>query len=47
MEDHVKAYLVQKFDAGARSGLKADPGQVSHEMKFAKDANEVENSTTD
>ena len=39
MEDHVKAYLVQKFDAGARTGLKADPVQVSHEMKFAKDAN--------
>lgn len=37
MEDHVKAYLVQKFDAGARSGLKADPVQVSLEMKFVKD----------
>ena len=39
MTDRVKAYLVQKFDAGARSGLKADPVQVSREMKFAKDEN--------
>ena len=39
MTDRVKSYLVQKFDAGARSGLKADPVQVSREMKFAKDEN--------
>lgn len=39
MADHVKTYLVQKFDAGARSGLKADPVQVAHEMKFIKDDN--------
>ena len=42
MEVHVKVnlvLLVQKFDAGARSKLKADPIQVSHEVKFAKDAN--------
>lgn len=42
MTDRVKAYLVQKFDAGARSGLKADPVQVSREMKFAKDENGME-----
>ena len=39
MEVHVKVNLVQKFDVGARSKLKADPIQVSHEVKFAKDAN--------
>ena len=41
MEDKVKNYLMQKFDEGARSGLKVDPAQVSREMKFAKDANGV------
>ena len=39
MTDHVKAYLEQKFDTGSVSGLKADPTQVSHEMKFVKDKN--------
>ena len=39
MEAHVKAYLVQKFDEGARSGQKADPLQVSREMKLVKDEN--------
>ena len=39
MEDHVKNYLMQKFNAGARSGLMVDPAQVSREMKLAMDAN--------
>ena len=39
MTDRVNAYLEQKFDAGSVSGLKADPLQVSHEMKFVKDKN--------
>ncbi|KAL9985193.1 hypothetical protein ACROYT_G007563 [Oculina patagonica] len=39
MTDHVKNYLQKKFNTGARSGLKADPVQVSHEMKFLKDDN--------
>ena len=39
MTDRVKAYLEQKFDAGSVSGLKADPIQVSNEMKFVKDKN--------
>ena len=30
---------MQNFNAGARSGLKVDPAQVSREMKLAKDAN--------
>ena len=32
-----KDYLVQKFDAGTKTGLKADPVQVSREMKYVKD----------
>ena len=39
MTDPVKAYLEQKFDAGSGSGLKADPIQVSNEMKLVKDKN--------
>ena len=34
---HVKAYLVQKFDTGCRTGQKADPVQVAREMKIIKD----------
>ena len=34
---HVKAYLVQKFDTGCRSGQKADPVQVAREKKIVKD----------
>ena len=34
---HVKAYLVQKFDTGCRSGQKADPIQVALEKKIVKD----------
>ena len=37
MEAHVKAYLVQKFDTGCRTGQKADPVQVAREMKIVKD----------
>ncbi len=32
--EKVKAYLVEKFEAGERSGTKADPLSVSREMKF-------------
>ena len=34
---HVKAYFVQKFDTGCRSGQKADPVQVAREKKIVKD----------
>lgn len=34
---HVKAYLVQKFDTGCRSGQKADPVQVPREENIVKD----------
>ena len=34
---HVKAYLVQKFDTGCRTGQKADPVQVARKMKIVKD----------
>ena len=37
MGDNVRAYLTEKFDAGAISGLTVDPVQVSCEMKLAKD----------
>ena len=37
MEAHVKAYLVEKFDTGCRTGQKADPVQVAREMKIVKD----------
>ena len=32
--EKVKAYLVEKFEAGERSGTKADLLSVSREMKF-------------
>ena len=37
MTEKFKAFLVRKFNAGATSGQKADPIQVSKDMKFAKD----------
>ena len=37
--EKVKAYLIEKFEAGERSGAKADPLSVSNEMKFKKDEN--------
>ena len=37
MGEKARAFLVSKFDAGALSGLKADPVQVSREMKRVKD----------
>ena len=37
--EKVKAYLVEKFEAGERSGTKADPLSVSREMKFLKGDN--------
>ncbi|KAK3709231.1 hypothetical protein QZH41_015435, partial [Actinostola sp. cb2023] len=40
MTDKAKAFLVDKFDQGTRSGLKADPIQISKEMKLIKDSTE-------
>ncbi len=37
--EKVKAYLVEKFEAGERSGTKAEPLSVSREMKFPKGDN--------
>ena len=37
--EKVKAYLVEKFEVGERSGTKADPLSVSREMKFLKGDN--------
>ena len=39
MSDKVKSFLVTHFDTGAVTGQKADPAQVSREMKQAKDEN--------
>ena len=33
MTDNVKAFLVKKFEDGARTGNKADPVRVAKEMK--------------
>ena len=35
--EKVKAFLIEKFEAGERSGTKADPLSVSREMKFKRD----------
>ena len=35
--EKVKAFLIDKFEAGERSGTKADPLSVSREMKFKTD----------
>ena len=35
--EKVKAYLIEKFEAGERSGTKADPLSVSREMKLKRD----------
>ena len=35
--EKVKAYLIEKFEAGERSGTKAYPLSVSREMKFKRD----------
>ncbi|KXJ05912.1 hypothetical protein AC249_AIPGENE28663 [Exaiptasia diaphana] len=37
LESYVKAYLIEKFQAGEISGTKADPLSVSREMKSKKD----------
>ena len=37
LEEKVKAYLIEKFEAGERSGTKADPLSVSREMKLKRD----------
>ena len=37
MVKKTKEFLLKKFDAGVKSGQKADPVQVSSEMKYAKD----------
>ena len=36
--DKVKKYLTVKFDLGEQTGRKADPLQVSNDMRKAKDA---------
>lgn len=38
MSDNAKAFLVAKFETGARTGLKADPVHVNREIKFVRDA---------
>ena len=35
--DKVKKYLTAKFDLGEQSGLKADPQQVSNDMRKTRD----------
>ena len=35
--EKVKAYLIKTFEAGERSGTRADPLSVSREMKFKRD----------
>ncbi|KXJ26973.1 hypothetical protein AC249_AIPGENE9994 [Exaiptasia diaphana] len=37
-EDKVKAFLIEKFEAGEKSGNEADPLSVSKEMKVKRDA---------
>ena len=37
LEEKVKTYLIEKFEAGERSGTKVDPLSVSREMKFKRD----------
>ena len=37
LEEKVKAYLIEKYEAGERSDTKADPLSVSREMKFRRD----------
>lgn len=37
MTPEVKTFLVEKFNSGSVTGLKADPVQVSREMRLAKD----------
>ena len=39
MGKKAKVFLIEHFDLGAETGLKADPAQVSREMKQAKDSN--------
>ena len=36
MPDHVRNYLIQKFNVGAQKGNKADPKKVEHEMKHTR-----------
>ena len=37
LEEKVKANLIEKFEAGERSGTKADPLSVLREMKLKRD----------
>ena len=37
LTDKVKKYLTAKFDQGEQSGLKADPQQVSNDMRETRD----------
>ena len=40
--DKVKKYLTAKFDLGVQSGLKADPQQVSNDMRKTRDDQKLE-----
>ena len=43
--DKVKKYLTAKFDLGEQSGLKADPQQVSNDMRKTRDEQKLEAET--
>jgi len=36
MSEQVKEFLTEKFNIGAKSGQKADPGQVSKAMRYLR-----------
>ena len=40
--DKVKKYLTAKFDLGEQSGPKADPQQVSNDMRKTRDEQKLE-----
>ena len=37
MVKKTKMFLLEKFDAGVKRGQKADPLEISQELKYAKD----------
>ena len=43
--DKVKKYLTAEFDLGEQSGLKADPQQVSNDMRKTRDEQKLEAET--
>ena len=36
MPDHIRSYLIQRFNEGPKKGNKADPKQVEQEMKHTR-----------